>query len=305
MPSDDLVLNVRQISGYPPVSIAPPASQLLLQTAGLGSAYASISPAALVATALAGGGDMAIGGKLSLQSLIGGSAQFSNGNFNLLWARKANFTEFNASCGTINCVPIATIADLNALQASGVVSSFNTRTGPVMLSLADITGAGGAPLASPAFSGAPSAPTAPPGNSTGQLATTAFVMDALTSGVTGVVSFNTRTGVVTLQAADVTAVGGALLNSPAFIGTPTALTAAPGTNSTQLATCAFVAAAIAAAGASGVVTFNGRAGAVTLIANDISAAGGAIVASPAFTGSSTAPTPPLADNNAGWRPRRS
>jgi hypothetical protein len=38
--------------------------------------------------------------------------------------------------------------------------------------------------------------------------------------------------------------GGASLNSPAFTGTPTAPTAAPGTNTTQLATTAFVTAAI-------------------------------------------------------------
>ena len=296
MPADDLVLNVRQIAGYPPQGIAPPASQLLIQLAGLGSAYGSISPAVLVGTALAGGGDMAIGGRLSLQSLIGGSAQFSNGDFNLLWARKANFTEFNAACGTVNGAPIATIADLNALQMGGLVSSFNARVGAVSLTLADVTGVGGAPIASPAFSGAPSAPTAAPGNSTGQLATTAFVMEALTSGVTGVVSFNMRTGIVALLPADVTGVGGALLASPTFTGVPAGPTAAPGTNTTQLATTAFVAAAIAAAGQSGVVTFNGRAGAVSLIANDISAASGALVASPAFTGTPTAPTPPVNDN---------
>lgn len=56
----------------------------------------------------------------------------------------------------------------------------------------------------------------------------------------GVASFNTRTGAVVLLAADVTAAGGALLSSPALIGTPTAPTAAPGTTTTQLATTAFV-----------------------------------------------------------------
>jgi hypothetical protein len=38
--------------------------------------------------------------------------------------------------------------------------------------------------------------------------------------------------------------GGAPLNSPAFTGTPTAPTAAPGTNTTQIATTAFVTAAV-------------------------------------------------------------
>jgi hypothetical protein len=59
----------------------------------------------------------------------------------------------------------------------------------------------------------------------------------------GVSSFNTRTGAVTpasgdYAVADVT--GAAPLASPAFTGTPTAPTAAPGTNTTQLATTAFV-----------------------------------------------------------------
>jgi Chaperone of endosialidase len=296
MPAEDLVLNVRQISGYTPTSIAPPSATLLMQLAGLGSAYASISPADLVATALQSGGDMFIGGKLSVQALSGGSAQFSNASVNKLWAQKANVADFNATCGTINCVPIATANDI-LTAFNSVVTSFNLRTGAITLTLADITAAGGAPIASPAFSGAPSAPTAPLGTSTGQLATTAFVQDAVASSVTGVVSFNGRAGAVTLQAADVTGVGGALLASPAFTGTPSAPTAAPGTNSSQLATTAFVAAAIAAAGQSGVVTFNGRAGAVTLLANDISAAGGAVIASPAFTGSPTAPTPPPGDNS--------
>lgn len=103
---------------------------------------------------------------------------------------------------------------------------------------------GYAPLASPALTGTPTAPTATAGTSTTQLATTAFVASAVNSGVSGsVVSFNTRTGAVTLTAADVTGVGGALLASPALTGTPTAPTAAQGTNTTQLATTAFVQAA--------------------------------------------------------------
>ncbi|HEY1441392.1 MAG TPA: hypothetical protein VGF65_11250 [Mycobacterium sp.] len=73
--------------------------------------------------------------------------------------------------------------------ASGV-SSFNTRTGAVTLTLADVTGVGGAPLASPAFTGTPSLPTGTTGitqtagNSTTALATTAFVTTAL-GGATG------------------------------------------------------------------------------------------------------------------------
>jgi hypothetical protein len=254
---------------------------------------------------------------------------------------------------------LATTAFVHAAIAAGAVTSFNGRLGPVTLTAADLTGAGGALLASPAFTGIPNAPTAVPGTSTGQLATTAFVQAAvaastvgvssfntrtgavvlnqsdivnangwaspsftgvplaptaatptnntqvattafvhaaITAAVTGVTSFNTRTGAVVLTLGDVTGVGGAALASPAFTGTPTANTAAPGTNTTQLATTAFVAAALAAI-STGVTSFNGRTGAITLQGNDISAAGGVVSASPAFTGVPTAPTATTGDSS--------
>jgi hypothetical protein len=376
MPADDLVLNVRQIAGYTPTSNAPTSAALLMQLAGLGSAYASISPAALVGTALAQGGDMAVGGQISALAIQGGAAQFSNGAFGLLGAQKACITNLTATFGSIGGVRIATVADLSALAAA-TVTSFNGRQGAVCLWIQDIISAGGAPnfspvfggepraptpgptsnssrlattafvagaigaltldfapLASPNFTGVPTAPTAPLGSSDGTLATTAFVQNAIASSVAGVSSFNTRTGIVTLTNADVTAAGGAVLNSPAFTGTPTAPTPppgdistriattafvltesgfaplaspaftgtptaptpTPGTNTTQLATTAYVQAAITGISL-GVTTFNGRSGAVTLVANDITAAGGAILASPAFTGTPTAPNPPPGDSS--------
>jgi hypothetical protein len=130
--------------------------------------------------------------------------------------------------------------------ASGGVTSFDGRSGAIILQASDVTGVGGALLASPAFTGVPTAPTAAAGTSTTQLATTAFVTSAIQIVESGsVLSFNTRTGAVTLQASDVTGVGGALLASPAFTGTPTAPTASVGTNTTQLATTAFVTNAVA------------------------------------------------------------
>jgi len=97
-----------------------------------------------------------------------------------------------------------------------------------------------APLASPTFTGVPAAPTATAGTNTTQVATTAFVTAAVSAGTAGVASFNGRTGTVTLQASDVTGVGGALLASPTFTGTPAGPTAANGTNTTQLATTQYV-----------------------------------------------------------------
>jgi hypothetical protein len=94
------------------------------------------------------------------------------------------------------------------------------------------------------------------------LATTAFVTSAISAIGTGVTTFNTRSGAVTLQLSDVTGVGGAPLASPTFTGVPAAPTATAGTNTTQLATTAFVTAAVAAS--VGVSSFNTRTGAVTL-----------------------------------------
>jgi hypothetical protein len=57
--------------------------------------------------------------------------------------------------------------------------SFNGRTGPVCLTVDDITWAGGAPAQSPHFIGEPVAPTPPPGDASDAIATTQFVQDAL------------------------------------------------------------------------------------------------------------------------------
>ena len=367
MPSDDLVLNVRQISGYSPATNSIASDALLLQRAGLGGPYLSIDPRTLVGTALATGGDMAIGGALTAQSVSAGMGQFSNAAVGLFNAQKASVIELCATYGTLAGVPIATQGDLATLGATSV-RQFNGRVGNVSLWIDDIICAGGAPIFSPRFTGSPractppptsnssrlattafvqgalgqltldfapidspnftgvpTAPTAPASSSDGQLATTAFVQNAVAESTTGVASFNTRTGAVVLTGADLTAAGGALLASPVFTGTPSGPTAAPGTNTVQLATTAFVMAAVSgvvsgvssfnartgavtltstditAAGgaliASSVASFNGRVGSVNLIANDISAASGALLASPAFTGLPTAPTPPPADSS--------
>jgi hypothetical protein len=166
------------------------------------------------------------------------------------------------------------------------VTSFNTRTGAVTLAAGDVTAVGGALLASPNFSGTPQAPTQAPGTSNTTLATTAFVEAAISAIPPAVASFNTRTGAVTLSLSDVTAVGGASIASPSFSGAPLAPTPAAGSSNTQIATTAFVAAAITALPAN-VASFNTRTGAVTLTTGDVTAAGGAPVANPTFTGTVT------------------
>jgi hypothetical protein len=86
--------------------------------------------------------------------------------------------------------------------AANAVSSVAGRTGAITLTSADI--AGGAPLASPAFTGTPTAPTAVGGTNNTQIATTAFVNTALAAVSGAVTSFNTRGGAITLTSGDVT-----------------------------------------------------------------------------------------------------
>ena len=138
-----------------------------------------------------------------------------------------------------------------------------------------------APLASPTFTGSPTAPTAVAGTNSTQIATTAFVNDAIAgfgagdmskstydtdndgkvdaaetadavpwSGITGKPTSFTPSS-HSHSIAQVTGLQTALnakaaLPSPALTGSPTAPTATAGTNTTQIATTAFVAAAIGA-----------------------------------------------------------
>jgi len=106
-----------------------------------------------------------------------------------------------------------------------------------------------APLASPALTGTPTAPTAAPGTNTTQIATTAFIQSAVSALISSSpAALDTLNELATALGNDpnfatsmATALGlRAPLASPALTGTPTAPTAAPGTNTTQLATTAFV-----------------------------------------------------------------
>ena len=140
------------------------------------------------------------------------------------------------------------------------------------------------------------------------------------SGGPAVSSVFGRTGDVVATTGDyavANVTGAAPTASPAFTGVPTAPTASFGTNTTQLATCAF---AIANAGVGAVSSVFGRTGAVTATTGDYSAgqvtntpAGGisattvqtalneldtekANLASPTFTGTPASTTPSAADS---------
>jgi hypothetical protein len=194
---------------------------------------------------------------------------------------------------TDNSTKLATTAFVQSVAAAlgaNSVRSFNGRVGSVALLAGDVSGVGGALLASPAFTGVPSAPTPVPAtDNTTKLATTAFVQSAITQAAPlSVQSWNGRNGAVTMTLADITSIGGAPINSPALTGTPTAPTAPAADSSTKIATTAFVQAAMGVG--AGVTSWNGRAGAVNMTLGDITSLGGAPINSPAFTGTPTAPT---------------
>src|SRR5215471_20081006 len=198
--------------------------------------------------------------------------------------------------GTLTAAPatatsqMATLGQVNAAVAAAV-TSFNGRTGAVSLTLADVTGVGGAPTNSPTFTGVPAALTAAANSNSAQLATTMYVDRAVsTLQANSVTSFNTRQGAVTLTLTDVTGVGGAPAANPIFTGVPITPTAAPGTNTQQIASTQFVTNAVTTLQTNSVNSFNGRTGVVGLTTNDITNAGGAPIASPAFSGLPNAPT---------------
>ncbi|EOU7010939.1 TPA: tail fiber protein [Escherichia coli] len=112
-----------------------------------------------------------------------------------------------------------------------------------------------APLASPALRGIPTAPTAAQGTNNTQIANTAFVKAAITALINGAPgTLDTLKEIAAAINNDPnfsTTINNALalkapLASPALTGVPTAPTAAQGTNNTQIATTAYVRAAISA-----------------------------------------------------------
>ena len=123
-----------------------------------------------------------------------------------------NYSTFNGQvdiCGNLyanypnNSIPISAITNLE--------SNLNTKSN----------------LISPEFTGIPLSPTAISGTNTNQIATTAFVADAV-SGKANIVNVDVSLNLK------------ANLESPNFTGTPLAPTAASGTNTTQIATTSFV-----------------------------------------------------------------
>ena len=115
-----------------------------------------------------------------------------------------------------------------------------------------------ADLESPSFTGTPTAPTATKGTESTQVATTEFVATAVAAAIEALMgaapdALNTLQELATALGNDenfATTITNEIakkanIASPTFTGTPKAPTAAAGTNTTQIATTAFVTAAVA------------------------------------------------------------
>lgn len=169
-----------------------------------------------------------------------------------------------------------TIANITGLQGAldGKAALVHTHTTAQVTGL-DAALLAKAALSSPVFAGTPTAPTAAPGTNTSQLATTAFVIAAIGVGAYLLLSGGTLTGFLTLNADPTAALHAATKQyvdtkapsaNPAFTGVPTAPTAAPGTNTTQLATTAFVLSTISGGGSFLPISGGTLTGALTLAA---------------------------------------
>ena len=205
---------------------------------------------------------------------------------------------------------------INALDDIGDVTITTAATGDLLKwsGSAWINTAGYAPLASPTFTGTPTAPTAAAATSTTQIATTAFVVSEIANNVyIPVVDDLGDLGDVTITSAtsgDILKWNGtawvndsallaakANLASPTFTGVPAAPTAAAATNTTQVATTAFVRAEVAALVNSAGATLDTLGEIATALGNDAalsttltnSIALKAPLASPTFTGTVTLP----------------
>jgi hypothetical protein len=162
------------------------------------------------------------------------------GTLSATYAFTAITTTGNASVGgTLSVTGATTLAAATATTPlPGAVST-------EVVTAAWVNNKAFAPLASPALTGTPTAPTAAVNTSTTQVATTAFVLGQANSTAATVAMNGTQAaGTSTLWArADhvhPTDTSRAPLASPTFTGTPAAPTAAADTNTTQVATTAFV-----------------------------------------------------------------
>lgn len=152
----------------------------------------------------------------------------------------ANATGFSVAGGTT----AKTLTVSNSITLSGTdASTLNIGAGGTLGTGAFATIANYAPLASPGFSGTPTTPTAAADTNTTQIASTAYVLGQASStspAMSGTAAVGTSLRYARADHVHPTDTSRAPLASPGLSGTPTAPTAAVDTNTTQIATTAYV-----------------------------------------------------------------
>src|SRR5215467_7880103 len=199
----DLIVNVRQISQYTAQTQAQATDNLLIQRGGQGGAYYSLPVSGIVGAFTGPTGQIGIGlplpGDASSTGIIGSNLLMPLGcTFGWNWYRTATGTSYLAAGPALQ----------ECFTAGGLVIN-SAATGSASAAIAtwsqilNLTTAGALTI--------PGTITAAPATSTAQAATLGQVNAAVAAAV---VSFNGRTGAVTLQLADVTTAGGAPNPSP-------------------------------------------------------------------------------------------
>jgi len=177
---------------------------------------------------------------IALTGDVTGTANFDGSASAGISATLANTAVTPASYGSASAVPTLTVDSKGRLTAAS-----NTTIAIAQSAVTNLTTDLGlkANLASPALSGTPTAPTAAANTNTTQIATTAFVVGQAGTAnplVNGAVAVGTSLLYSRQDHVHPTDTTRAALNSPTFTGTPAAPTAAVDTNTTQIATTAFV-----------------------------------------------------------------
>jgi len=229
------------------------------QDAGLRCSGVATSVGCVIETQ--GGGGVSVNSGLGTLLALGPTGGTTQTGYPVLQSAAAGGSViYSASSGNVS---------LSAAANGSLFLSSPTMTGTVTIP-AGASIAGYATLVSPGLTGLPTAPTAATDTSTGQLATTAFVTSQAATSLplaagSGSVGISTRfaradhahpidtsraptaspsfTGTVTIPAGAVIS-GYAPSTSPALSGVPTAPTAAAGTSTAQIASTAFVTAAM-------------------------------------------------------------
>ena len=180
-----------------------------------------------------------------------------------------SITATELASSSVTAAKIATSAVTVSKLASNSVTTAKIAAGAVTATELDTVYA---PLASPTFTGAPAADTAAASTNTTQLATTAFVRTEVAALVDAApASLDTLNELALALASDpdfATTMTNSLalkapLANPAFTGVPVAPTAALSTNTTQLATTAFVIANAPEPTLTGPITSVGNATTIT------------------------------------------